>query len=157
MIRSIGSYTSLDEADSTDYSLNRLTPMTTPSRLLISACILAILSGCANVRLSESPPTQEAQAALSLIQDQYSAGEYGAVIRSVATSDDIATAPQSLRIEAYKLQAFSYCVREYPQLCEETFLRILKIDPTFELIPTEAGHPNWASAFTSAQEKIKSQ
>jgi hypothetical protein len=129
--------------------------MKTRAFLPISLCILTLLSGCAgNGIVAENPPTQAAQDALAQANQQYSAGQYGTVIRTIAISDDIATAPRALRIEAYKLQAFSYCVRNYPQLCEETFVRILQIDPEFTLAPTEAGHPLWGPVFTSAQAKF---
>ncbi|OZI41623.1 TssQ family T6SS-associated lipoprotein [Bordetella genomosp. 4] len=129
--------------------------MKTRAFLPISLCILALLGGCAGMgKLSEGPPSQAAQDALAQVQQQYSAGQYGTVIRTVATSDDIATAPKSLRIEAYKLQAFSYCVRNYAQLCEETFVRILQIDSDFTLAPNEAGHPQWGPVFTSAQARF---
>ena len=117
-------------------------------------CALTILGGCAGIQQSEAPPTQAAQDALALVQQQYSAGQYGSVIRTVATSDDLATAPKALRIEAYKLQAFSYCVRDYPQLCEETFERILQIDSHFTLAPNEAGHPQWGPVFKAAQAQF---
>jgi len=117
-------------------------------------CILTILNGCSVTPVSEPPPSPAAQQALANIQNHYLAGQYGAVIRTVATSDDIAMAPTTLRIEAYKLQAFSYCVRNYPQLCKETFMRILAINPDFLLMPTEAGHPQWSPAFDAAQNTI---
>ena len=80
--------------------------MNTRALLPTSLCILALLGGCAGLG-REAPPSQAARDALSQVQQQYSAGQYGTVIRTVATSDEIATAPESLRIEAYKLQAFS--------------------------------------------------
>jgi len=116
--------------------------------------VLALLGGCAGMGLGEAPPSQAAQDALAQVQQQYSAGQYGSVIRTVATSDDIANAPKSLRIEAYKLQAFSYCVRNYPELCEETFVRILQIDSDFTLAPNEAGHPQWGPVFKAAQARF---
>lgn len=122
--------------------------------LPITLCALALLGGCAGMSLPEAPPSQAAQDALAQVQQQYSAGQYGSVIRTVATSDDLATAPKALRVEAYKLQAFSYCVRNYPQLCEETFVRILQIDSDFSLAANEAGHPQWGPVFTSAQSKL---
>lgn len=131
--------------------------MNTRALLPTSLCILALLGGCAGLGIAEAPPSQAAQDALTQLQEQYSAGQYGVVIRAVATSDDIATAPTSLRVEAYKLQAFSYCVRDYPHLCEETFVRILQIKPDFNLAPTEAGHPQWSPAFTAAQTKVKTE
>jgi hypothetical protein len=130
--------------------------MNTRALLPVSLCVVALLSGCAGINIAEAPPSPAAQAALARIQEQYSAGQYGAVIRSVATSDEIQSAPDSLKIEAYKLQAFSYCVRDYPQLCEETFVRILQMDSDFALAPAEAGHPQWGPVFDAAKAKASS-
>src|SRR3546814_11317926 len=92
-------------------------------------CLLMFLGVCAGLGAGiESPSSQAAQDTMNQVRQQYAAGQYGTVIRTVATSDDIATAPKSMRIEAYKLQAFSYCVRNYAQLCEDTFVRLLQLD-----------------------------
>lgn len=104
----------------------------------------------------ERPPSQAAQDTMAQVRQNYTAGQYGSVIRTVATSGDIAEAPESMRIEAYKLQAFSYCVRNYAQLCEDTFVRILQLDEDFTLAPNEAGHPQWGPVFKSAQARAGS-
>ncbi|AVG42192.1 TssQ family T6SS-associated lipoprotein [Achromobacter insolitus] len=115
--------------------------------------LLALLAGCAGItsKQPEAPPTAEALDQLQQVRDKYSAGRYGEVIRAVATSDALATSSKAVRIEAYKLQAFSYCVSKYPQLCEDSFARILALDPTFELAPNEAGHPVWGPVFQRAR------
>ena len=104
----------------------------------------------------EGPPSQAAQDTMAQVRQQYASGQYGTVIRTVATSGEIATAPKSMRIEAYKLQAFSYCVRNYAQLCEDTFVRILQLDSAFTLAPNEAGHPQWGPVFKAAQARAGS-
>lgn len=112
----------------------------------------ALVAGCAGTpALPETPPTTEALQQLQQVRDQYSAGHYGEVIRSVATSDALASSSKAVRIEAYKLQAFSYCVTRYTQLCEDSFARILSLDPNFELAANEAGHPAWGPAFQRAR------
>lgn len=112
-----------------------------------------ILAGCAGIPSlqPEAPATPEALAQLQQVRDAYGAGRYGEVIRSVATSDALATSPRAVRVEAYKLQAFSYCVTRYAQLCEDSFARILALDPAFELAPNESGHPSWGPAFQRAR------
>ncbi|WMD19277.1 TssQ family T6SS-associated lipoprotein [Achromobacter seleniivolatilans] len=112
-----------------------------------------MLAGCAGTpsQPPESPPTPEAMAQLQQVRDAYGAGRYGEVIRNVAKSDALATSPKAVRIEAYKLQAFSYCVSNYARLCEDSFTRILGLDPGFELAPNEAGHPAWGPAFQRAR------
>lgn len=112
------------------------------------AAIALSLAGCTGLRsAADAPPTPAALQALEQVQTDYQAGRYGDVIKYVARSDDLATAPASVRVPALKLQAFSYCVSKYVPLCEDTFARILAIDPSFELSPSEAGHPVWGAAF----------
>ncbi|CAB3669339.1 TssQ family T6SS-associated lipoprotein [Achromobacter pestifer] len=107
--------------------------------------ILAVLAACA------SAPSQQATDALQQVRDEYAASRFGAVVRTVATSDALATAPTPVRVEALKLQAFSYCVIGYRQLCEDSFTRILQLQPSFELAPNETGHPQWGPAFQTAK------
>ncbi|WP_278483930.1 TssQ family T6SS-associated lipoprotein [Achromobacter insolitus] len=106
---------------------------------------LALLAACA------STPSPQAVEALQQVRDEYAASRFGAVVRTVATSDALATAPTAVRVEALKLQAFSYCVTNYRQLCEDSFVRILQLQPSFQLAPNEAGHPQWGPAFQAAQ------
>ncbi|MDR6604928.1 hypothetical protein J2732_005966 [Achromobacter deleyi] len=112
-----------------------------------------MLAGCAGLPSGqpEAPATPEALTQLQQIRDAYGTGRYGEVIRGVATSDALAASPRAMRVEAYKLQAFSYCVTRYAQLCQDSFARILALDPTFELAPNEAGHPSWGPAFQRAR------
>ncbi|OZI68343.1 TssQ family T6SS-associated lipoprotein [Bordetella genomosp. 1] len=123
----------------------------------LSPLLFAALAGCAVTRgaAPEAPATTEAVAAVEQARESYAAGRYGEVIRLVATSDDIALAPRALRVEAFKLQAFSYCVSNYRQLCEDAFVRILALQPDFALAPNEAGHPNWGPVFRTAQQRVR--
>ena len=119
---------------------------------LLGATVL--LAGCAGISSQpESPPSAEALAQLQQVRDTYGAGRYGEVIRTVATSDALASSTKAVRVEAYKLQAFSYCVSRYAQLCEDSFARILALDPSFELAPNEAGHPSWGPVFQRARNQ----
>lgn len=118
--------------------------MKQPIRISLMS-ILAVLTACA------SAPSPQATEALQQVRDEYAASHFGAVLRTVATSDALATAPTPLRVEALKLQAFSYCVTGYRQLCEDSFTRILQLQPSFELAPNEIGHPQWGPVFQSAK------
>ncbi|OZI77002.1 TssQ family T6SS-associated lipoprotein [Bordetella genomosp. 12] len=117
--------------------------------------LLLGLSACSSLRTAtERPPTVAALGALEEVQTAYQAGRYGEVILYVARSDDLDQAPASVKIPALKLQAFSYCVSNYLQLCEDAFARILAIDPGFELKPAEIGHPIWGPAYQRAKQAI---
>ena len=119
--------------------------MKQPVRISLMFILAAALAACA------STPSPQAAEALQQVRDEYAASRYGAVVRTVATSDALATAPTPLRVEALKLQAFSYCVTSYRQLCEDSFTRILQLQPSFELAPNEVGHPQWGPAFQAAK------
>ncbi|OZI63559.1 TssQ family T6SS-associated lipoprotein [Bordetella genomosp. 11] len=108
----------------------------------------ASIAGCATT----SPAQQQA---LAQVREQYLAGDYGGVIRTVATSETLAEAPDATRVEALKLQAYSYCLTQYTQLCQDGFVRILRIEPAFQLPSTEAGHPMWGPVFRHAQEIVR--
>jgi hypothetical protein len=127
--------------------------MNTPVRFAL-LCLAAMLAACSTPAPKPAPPAPPSQAAvdaLAQVRDRYQAGAYGEVIRTVATSDALATAPTDMRVESLKLQAFSYCVTGYRVLCEDDFKRILELDPKFELSPAEVGHPVWGPAFKRAQ------
>lgn len=127
--------------------------MKTSARLALVS-LLAALAACSTPSPTATQPAAPTQAALDQLQqvrDAYGAGKYGEVIRSVATSNELAAAPPVVLTEALKLQAFSYCVSGYQKLCEDDFVRILAIDPSFELAPAEQGHPKWGPAYRGAK------
>lgn len=126
-------------------------------RLLLLYLVVVGMAGCAGpstpVPPPEPPPTPAALEALRSVRVLYTNGSYGDVIRRVATSNELAASSSAVRIEVYKLQAFSYCVSNHAQLCEDAFMRILRIDPAYTLAPNEAGHPTWGPVFRNAQSK----
>ena len=92
---------------------------------------VTMLAGCAGMQraLPETPATPQALEQLQQVRDQHAAGHYGEVVRQVAKSDELAGSTRAVRVEAYKLQAFSHCVTRYTQLCVDSFARILALDP----------------------------
>lgn len=123
-------------------------------------CVPVLLvAGCAQINNNSAASdsgvdTPAARQAISQVRDDYAAGRYGNVVRTVTLSGDIDGASRATKIEAYKLQAFSYCVRDYRQLCEESFMRVLQLDAGFELADNERGHPQWGPAFESARARM---
>ncbi|AOB33390.1 hypothetical protein AKI39_03940 [Bordetella sp. H567] len=110
--------------------------------------VTAAMGGCAT-------PDPAARQALDEVRQQYMAADYGGVIRTVATSETLTKAPDDTRVEALKLQAYSYCLTQYTQLCEDGFVRILRIEPSFQLPSNEAGHPMWGPVFKHAREIVQ--
>lgn len=122
--------------------------MKKPLMLALLAAAATSIAGCATT-------DPAAQQALVQVRERYAAGDYGDVIRTVATSRPLAGAPDPTRVEALKLQAYSYCLTRYTQLCEDGFVRILRIEPSFQLPPNEAGHPMWGPVFQHAREIVR--
>ena len=114
--------------------------------------LLSVFTGCAMNpgAIVDAPPSKAQTDALQQVRSDYAAGRYGDVVSDVARSSILADAPRATRIEAMKLQAFSYCLTRHPALCEDQFRRILALDPAFMLKSTEQGHPQWQPAFDAA-------
>ena len=123
--------------------------------MLRSGCLALIalgLSACASIQTSYSPEqVAQSNAALQQVKANYQQGEYGQVIRRVTIDQALNEAPQDIRIQALKLQAFSLCLTKYEFLCQEKFQQILALQPDFELQASEQGHPLWGPAFERAQ------
>ena len=124
--------------------------------LLCAPVLLA--AGCAQVSqtaaVDSGTDTPASERVMQQVRDHYQAGRYGNVVRTVTLSGEIDGATRPTKVEAYKLQAFSYCMRDYRQLCQESFMRILYLQPDFELAENERGHPQWGPAYESARSAV---
>ncbi|OZI37325.1 hypothetical protein CAL29_02585 [Bordetella genomosp. 10] len=112
---------------------------------------LAACSAPSTSPQAQATPTQAALTQLQQVRDDYNAGKYGDVVRTVATSGELAGSTPAVVVESLKLQAFSYCIINYQTLCQDDFTRILAIEPDFTLTPAEQGHPKWGPAFRAAK------
>ena len=125
-------------------------------RILRAGCLTLAafgVSACASIQGSYSPAqVAQSRAALQQVQTDYQQGEYGQVIRRVTIDKALNEAPQDIRIQALKLQAFSLCLTQYEFLCQEKFQQILALKPDFQLQASEQGHPLWGPVFERAQE-----
>lgn len=61
-----------------------------------------------------------------------------------------------LRMRSLKYLAFSYCVTEKAQQCQQSFEEVFKLDASFELSSAERGHPLWDPVFQQAKTKATS-
>jgi tetratricopeptide (TPR) repeat protein len=105
---------------------------------------------------ARSEPRAEAQsgrdqAALQEGIRLYNEGDFNGAIKRLGSNDIRASSPLRVRVDALKYTAFSYCVTSRPKQCEQTFEKILKIDPDFTLDSGEEGHPLWGPAFERAR------
>jgi hypothetical protein len=86
----------------------------------------------------------------------YDNGEYTAAIKKFR-SPEITKAWPELRVRALKYLAFSYCVTDKLQACQQTFYDAIQIDPKFKLKPSEMSHPIWGQVFQKAQSSAQRQ
>ena len=127
------------------------------SRLMLLVLLAVTLAGC------ESAPVKDFQRDfMSLFQKnkgepdlangikQYDDGNYREAARLLQSGLDQGLS-SSDQVRAHKYLAFTHCVSGREQRCRDEFRAALKIDPSFELAASEAGHPIWGPAFRTAK------
>jgi hypothetical protein len=81
----------------------------------------------------------------------YNKGSYNEAIKRLA-APDISNGSKANQVQALKYTAFSYCVTSRLSLCRAAFEKAFKLDPAFDLLPGEYGHPLWGPAFAKAKK-----
>ena len=88
----------------------------------------------------------------------YDAGDFNGAIKrllgakAIWTDSTSATATAT-KLSAHKYLAFSYCVTKRRTQCRKQFVDALKLDPAFDLEPTEKTHPIWGPEFERAKKE----
>lgn len=100
------------------------------------------------------PPTQS-ERMFNEAMVAYDAGDYA---KAVQLFTDIQKEPITTpeRVKVHKQTAFSYCLLKKRALCSGEFIKILKLQASFELSAAEAGHPSWGTTFRQAQAAFNS-
>jgi|GEM_PF-1286493 len=80
----------------------------------------------------------------------YDNGEYLAAIKKFQ-SPEMSKAWPELRVRTLKYLAFSYCVTDQLQACQQAFYDAIQISPQFKLQPSEKDHPIWGPVFQKAE------
>jgi hypothetical protein len=107
--------------------------------------------GASTAAPAQTPVANADQAALKDGIELYNRGAYNEAIKRLA-APEIAAGPKAGQLQALKYTAFSYCVTSRQTLCRQTFEKAFKIDPAFDLLPGENGHPLWGPAFARAKK-----
>ncbi|KVN51546.1 TssQ family T6SS-associated lipoprotein [Burkholderia stagnalis] len=118
------------------------------SLVVFLGVLLLGLGGCG------TPPAQSAaRATLDSARTAYDIGDYARTIAILNRAHDIDGADTDTQVAAHKLLAFSYCVTNRVATCRAEFVKILALNPRFDLSPAEKGHPIWGPAFEAARRK----
>lgn len=126
------------------------------SLILGSTLLAALLSACAGTPKEPELPayTPAEEILLEQITADFHEGEYRSVIKKVKEAPETTLGGLAFRTEALKYKAFSECVSKQPRNCRSTFRSLLEFNPSFDLTPAEANHPQWGKVF--AEEKKRS-
>jgi hypothetical protein len=81
----------------------------------------------------------------------YDAGRYQDSIATLQTAIKSGLLKQTDEIRAHKYAAFAYCLTKNNMQCRAEFRTIFALDPAFELLPSETGHPAWRTAYRNEQ------
>ncbi len=129
--------------------------MTILSRLSTLAAAV-LLCACAATAPHPSTPAAPAtptpdQAALDEGVALYNKGQFNDAIKRLA-APEIAAGSKATQLSAHKYSAFSYCVTNRLTLCRQQFEKAFRLDPSFDLLPGERGHPLWGPQFARAKK-----
>ncbi|WP_295983465.1 TssQ family T6SS-associated lipoprotein [uncultured Variovorax sp.] len=123
------------------------------------AFALLAVAGCTTTPPPEPAPQPErlsqqvARTTLEKAQQAYDEGDYAKAL-STLKSGGVSVfegAEPATRLDAMKLEAFSYCVANQIPECRLQFRKILDAFPTFDLNVAERKHPVWGPAFEAAK------
>ena len=106
--------------------------------------------------VSSAPaPTNKAQQLLADGMLKYDAGEYDAARKLLEAALTEGLKDKANQVKAMKFIAFCDCLERRYKECRTQFIRIYDVDPNFDLMPAEAGHPSWSHTFASAKTAAK--
>ena len=100
------------------------------------------------------PPPTRAEADLQRGIRSYEDAEYGAATRSLRSALEHGLQAPEDKVTAHKYLAFVACTSGRTKSCHAEFRNALRVDPTFDLAPAEAGHPNWGPVFRKVKLEV---
>jgi hypothetical protein len=104
-------------------------------------------------KIAEKAARAAAQADLDGIIALYNNGDYNGEIKRFASINDALKPYKDLELLGIKYTAFSYCLTRRITACRQQFENAFKLDPSFDLLPGEKGHPLWGPVFARVKKK----
>jgi curli biogenesis system outer membrane secretion channel CsgG len=99
----------------------------------------------------QTPALNPEQTALRDGIELYNKGAYAEAIKRLG-APEITSGAKATQVQALKYTAFSYCVSNRATMCRMAFEKAFKLDPAFDLLPGEHGHPLWGPVFAKAKK-----
>jgi Tfp pilus assembly protein PilF len=117
-------------------------------QIVIAAVTPLLLSACVTGGFFNNQPNQ-AEQKLTCAVFSYDDGDYKIAIAGLQNALDSGLRSKNEQALAHKYLAFIHCMSGDQEQCREEFKKALMIDPSFDLSPSEAGHPMWGPVFKS--------
>lgn len=102
----------------------------------------------------EKPAPGKAESSLGNGIEAYENGDYKTSQKELQSALAQGLHQRSDQIRANKYLAFIACASQQREVCKTHFLRILAINPRFNLSKAEIGHPIWGGVFKEAKAEI---
>jgi Tfp pilus assembly protein PilF len=123
-------------------------------RLIVIAAVASLLlSACVAGGFYDNQPNQ-AEQKLTCAVFSYDDGDYKIAIAGLQNALDSGLRSKNEQALAHKYLAFIHCIAGDQKQCHEEFKKALMIDPSFDLSPSEAGHPMWGPVFKSEKSRL---
>lgn len=100
---------------------------------------------------AEKPASGKAEASLSQGIHAYENGDYKTSQKELQAALALGLIHRGDQIRAHKYLAFIACASAQRDSCKSHFLRILAMNPRFNLTKAEVGHPVWGEVFREAK------
>ncbi|GIZ51970.1 TssQ family T6SS-associated lipoprotein [Noviherbaspirillum aridicola] len=85
----------------------------------------------------------------------YEAGRYKESLDTLQAALRSGLPSKTEELLAHKHMAFAYCLSNRAKECRGEFRQLFQIDPGFELLPSEAGHPAWTRLYRAEKAAAK--
>lgn len=121
--------------------------------ITISAC--ATWPGAGTGAAGGDATASEGSKRLEQARARYDDGAYAEAASLLQGSAEIWSDTPEVRIQAYKLLAFSQCALNRRTACQETFDALLRLSPDYTLTAAEASHPIWGPTFQRARRQAE--
>lgn len=124
--------------------------------IIIIASMAFLLSACGATGKGGGlfgPAESPAEQRLASGVKSYEEGDYSASLSALQSALWMGLSRKDDQVTAYKYSAFIHCISGRDKQCRDAFKKALDIDPTFDLKPSEAGHPIWGPVFRGVKGK----
>lgn len=100
------------------------------------------------------PVAKKAEQELNLGIQNYEEGQYKNAAGHFQNALNAGLSSSGEQLTAHKYLAFIYCVLGEKLACRGEFKKLLNLNPRFELMPAEAGHPIWGPVFREVKVEV---